>query len=433
MLWPPVVLVMLLDVRTIELAPGDTHLKRPMEIPPGLSHVVIRGNAAGSTLVLDADFQGSAAIVLSGATDVTLTGFAIRGNRSELKSDWSLPLQETAFADFYSANGILARMSSNITIRDVSLSRIRAFPILINASSDIVIDGAKIEDSGTLNRAGRNNTTGGILLEEGVTKFEVRRSTISRITGNAIWTHSYSRSPRQADGVIRENTIDTVGRDAIQVGHATRIRVENNTGANLGFPTDYVDVETHAVAVAVDTAGNVDHAVYANNSFTDVNGQCIDLDGFHDGEVTGNSCINKKPLDAYPALHYGIVFGNNDPATDSSGAVVTRNTLQGFAYGAVFLVGSANRIENNRFLDVNRAHCGATPVTARCNYALDQPDLLRSGIYLSKNGGRPAKTEGNVIRYNVITGFGIPKHCITAESGVSLAANTVSANVCTEP
>jgi parallel beta-helix repeat protein len=215
-----------------------------------------------------------------------------------------------------------------------------------------------------------------------------------------------------------------VGRDAIQVGHATNIRVQNNSGGDLGFPAEYVDVESHGVAVALDTAGNVDQSVYANNHFTDVNGQCIDLDGFHEGRVIGNSCTNKKPLDEYPALHYGIVFGNNDPGADSSGIVVTNNIVRGFAYGAIFLVGSRNRIENNVFFDINLAHCGTTPVSARCNYALDQPDLLRSGIYLSNNGGRPAVTKDNVIRNNTIQGFGMRAHCMAAAKGVALPPNT---------
>ena len=170
--------------------------------------------------------------------------------------------------------------------------------------------------------------------------------------------------------------------------------------------------------------------VYTGNRFTDVNGQCIDLDGFHDGEVAGNSCINTKPLEAYPASHFGIVFGNNDPGMDSTGVTITGNTLQGFAYGALFLAGSRNKVEGNRFLDVNRAHCGSTPVSARCNYALDQPDLLRSGIYLSGNGGRVTRTEGNVIRSNVVTGFGIGSHCVSAGAGARLGDNVLSSNSC---
>jgi len=424
--------LLLIDIRStgvVELPAGETHLVRPLEIPKGSRHVTLRGNPAGSALVLDAGFRGSAAVVADSASDLNLSGFEIRGNRTELKSDWYLPLKETAFADFFSGNGIVIRNSHRVVVRGIRFSRIRAFPLIVNASSDVLIDGVGIEDCGTLNRAGRNNTSGGILLEEGVSHFEVRDSAISRITGNAIWTHSYAHSARAADGWIRGNRITTVGRDAIQTGHATRVRVENNSGAELGFPVEYVDVEHHGVAVALDTAGNVDHSVYAHNRFTGVNGQCIDLDGFHDGEVTGNSCTNTKPFSAYPALHFGIVFGNNDPGMDSTGVVVTDNTLQGFAYGAVFLIGSRNRIENNRFLDLNLAHCGTIPVSARCNYALDQPDLLRSGIYLGNNGGRPAVTRDNVIRSNVVRGFGMEAHCLEAAAGVALPANR---NSCSE-
>ena len=67
--------------------------------------------------------------------------------------------------------------------------------------------------------------------------------------------------------------------------------------------------------MAIDTAGNVDHSVYTGNVFNRVNGQCIDLDGFHDGEVTGNSCENPATAATWPGLHFGILFGNHDPGT----------------------------------------------------------------------------------------------------------------------
>jgi Right handed beta helix region len=424
-----VIVLVLATLLSMDLAPGETHLKRPMPVPKGAAHVTIRGNPAGSTLVLDPDFKGSAAIVIDSASDVVLSGFNIRGNRKELKSDWYLPTKEAAFADFYTDNGILVKNSSRVTVSNVSFQSIKAFPVLVNASSAVTLDALKIEDCGTLNRAGRNNTTGGILFEEGVRQFEVRRSTFQRITGSAIWTHSYARSPRQSDGVIRDNRIDRVGRDAIQIGHATRVRVENNTGSELGFPTEYVDIESQGIAVALDTAGNVDHTVYANNRFIDVNGQCIDLDGFHDGEVTGNSCINRKPSAAYHASHYAIVVAHNDPGVASTGITITANTLQGFAYGGLFLTGSRNRIEDNRFLDLNRAHCGTKPVTAQCNYALDQPDLLRTGIYLSKD---KSVAVNNIIRANTIHGFGMKEHCIAAGPGVDLSKNTISGNSCAD-
>ena len=415
----------------IELPPGMTHLKRPLVIPKGAKDMIVRGNRAGSTLALDDDFQGSAAIVADGVTNLTLTSFLIEGDRTDLKSDWYLPLHEAAFADYYTANGIVIRNSTGVTVRGVGIAHIRAFPIIVNATSRAVIDSVTIEDSGTLNRDGKNNTTGGILIEEGSSGFEVRGSKISRVAGTAIWTHSYARSPRQQSGVIAGNTIDTVGRDAIQIGHATGVRVENNQGKRIGFPVEYIDFPGYGTPVAIDTAGNVDHTVYASNDFTDVNGQCIDLDGFHDGEVTGNKCINDPATAAqWLGLHFGILFGNHDPGMTSTNIAITGNTLQGFAYGGVFLVGDHHRIEGNRFLDVNLARCGTQPVPARCNALTDQPDALRSGIYLSDDGGRPAATRDNVIRNNVIEGAGMAQHCIAAKRGIDLRANTITGNSC---
>jgi hypothetical protein len=417
-----------LAAATLELRPGDTLLDAPLIVK---ANTVVRGHKSGSRLVMKSGFRGSAAVVIEGVSNVTLSGFEIAGDRTSLSSPWHLPLREAAFADYYPANGILIRRSSKVTVRDVKISRVRTFAVLVNASNEVRLQTLRIAQSGTLNPAGRNNTTGGILFEEGCAGFEVADSTIENITGNAIWTHSYARSRRQRDGIIRGNTITTVGRDAIQVGHATNVQVTENHGSEIGFPAEWVDVENHGVGVALDTAGNVDHSTYAGNQFTDVNGQCIDLDGFHHGSVTGNSCINKKPLEAYPASHYGIVFGNNDPAATSTAIVVSNNVLEGFGYGALFLVGTGNTIENNRFTSMNRAHCGAEPVTARCNYALtEQPDLLRSGIYLAANGGRPAETKNNVIRGNTITGFGMDHHCIAAAPGVELRVNQIAGNTC---
>ena len=415
----------------VELPAGQMHLNHPLVIPKGAKNVVLRGSAAGSALVLDADFKGSATIEVDGASNVTLAGFSIAGDGTEMKSDWYLPLKEAAFADYYTANGIVVRNSTNVTIRGVGFSHIRAFPILVNSTAGSLIDSVTIEDSGTLNHDGHNNTTGGILIEEGSSGFEVKNSNISRVTGNAIWTHSYARSPRQSDGEIHDNLITTVGRDAIQIGHATRVRVENNKGSEIGFPVEYVDFPGYATPVAIDTAGNVDHSFYVGNEFKSVAGQCIDLDGFHDGEVTGNQCINPQAeASQWIGLHFGILFGNHDPGMTSTNVLIAHNTLQGFAYGGVFLIGDHNRIEDNRFLDVNLEKCGTKPISAKCNALIDQPNALRSGIYLSDDGGRPASTRDNIIRNNVIQGYGMVQHCVAAKQGVDLKANTVAGNSC---
>ncbi len=408
------------------------HLKRPIVIPKGARNITVRGNRNGTVLALDPGFEGSAAIVADGVENLTLTGFEIDGDRTEMKSDWYLPERELAFADYYPANGIVIRNSRNVMLRGILISRVRAFAAIVNATAGAVVDSVTVEDSGTLNREGHNNTTGGILFEEGCKGFEVRQSKFTRITGNAIWTHSYARSPRQTDGAIHDNLITTVGRDAIQIGHATSVRVASNKGSEIGIPVEYIDFPGYGTPVAIDTAGNVDHSSYIGNEFTTVNGQCINLDGFHDGEITGNSCVNDPATAADRlGLHYGVSMGNHDPAMTSSNIEILNNTFRGFAYGGLFLFGQNNRIEGNRFLDLNLAGCGIAP-SVKCAALLDEPDALRSGIYLSDNGGRPVVTRDNVIRNNTITGAGIAAHCVTAKRGVNLKANTISGNTCSD-
>ena len=93
------------------------------------------------------------------------------------------------------------------------------------------IDHVSVKDSGSLNAKGRNNTTGGILLEEGTDQFTVTDSVFGNIRGNAVWTHSRYMSPRNSRGKIANNQFFDIGRDAIQVGHATRVDVTRQSTA----------------------------------------------------------------------------------------------------------------------------------------------------------------------------------------------------------
>jgi hypothetical protein len=281
-----------------------------------------------------------------------------------------------------------------------------------------------VENSGGRNDKKRNNTTGGILLEDGTAGFEVTDSTFRNVLGNGIWTHSRYESPRNRDGLIARNRFDGIARDAIQVGHATEVRVERNTGARIGYPIDAVDVENGGTPVAIDTAGNVDAAIYAQNRFEEINGKCIDLDGFHDGRVEENTCVNRKPASEYPFGHYGIVFNNTNPDMRSENIVVTGNVIEGAKYGGIFLIGRGHTITGNRLRELNQARCD------NCQYFEGEPDLLHSGIYLGRRAERPDPAAGNRIEGNIITGYKMDRRCIGAAPGVSLASNTIRANTC---
>jgi len=414
----------------IELPAGTLVLHRELTLPENAHNLEIRGSPSGSTLRAAADFHGRALIYSKNATDLRLSAFRIDGNRAALEKPIGLPPSDVPFARYYRNNGILVEGATRIAIRDVSFTQVADYPLLVSASSAVRIEGVHIEDSGSLSPTGRNNASGGILLEEGTRDFEVRQCTIRRVWGNAIWTHSNYFSPRNAGGIIARNAIEEVARDAIQVGHATNIRVENNTGRRIGYPLELVDMAGSAIPVAIDTAGNVDRSSYVGNRFEEVDGQCIDLDGFHDGEVRENSCVSRGSYAEYPNAQYGIVFGNSNPDMQSVNVTIAGNLIDGAGYGGIFLIGARHVVSGNRLLGLNRNRCTGDMRQPRCNYAPDQPALLHSGIYLGRGAARPADTVHNRIQGNQISGFAIGQTCVTAAPGVSLAANSIAGNRC---
>jgi hypothetical protein len=211
----------------------------------------VRGNPAGTTLRMAPDFVGRAAIVVRGPA--RLHDFSIEGNgevRAELPP-WNVP-----FVRFTRGNGVLVEGGRGVVIQRLMIRNVGGFAVLVSRSHRVGIGQVTVEDSGSRNAAGKNNTTGGILLEEGTTYFEVGGCTFRNVRGNGIWTHSLYTSPRNVLGWIYKNKFDTIGRDAVQVGHAIDVIVRGNGGRAIGFPKEIVD----ATPAALDTAGNVEHS-----------------------------------------------------------------------------------------------------------------------------------------------------------------------------
>jgi hypothetical protein len=397
--------------------------------------LVIVGNPKGTILRMAEGFTGRAAIVCDRAVNVRLAGFTIDGRRASVKERVGLPPSNVRFADFYKRNGILAEGVEGLSMSRLSFQNIWAFPVLASRSKRVRIEHLTVKDCGGQNEKARNNTTGGVLIEEGSTDFEVRQSAFDNVLGNGVWTHSNYGSPRNERGLFAENTFHEIGRDAIQVGHATGVRVENNTGDRIGFPFEAIDVETGATPVGIDTSGNVDHSVYTQNRFREVNGKCIDLDGFHDGEVTFNSCVNTGTAESYPHGHFGIVVNNYNPDMRSEHITIADNTIDGSKFGGVFLIGSNHTVVRNKLLNLNLAHCNESAAKIGCVAIQGEPDVLQAGIYLGRIAAEWAQkradaSKGHVIRDNVITGYKMNARCVMAAPGVDLKASTVEGNSC---
>jgi parallel beta-helix repeat protein len=414
----------------VTLPSGVIEVSREIDIAPGAHDLDIRGNS--TTIKAAATFRGRALIVITGAKNIKLHDLSIDGNRDAIARPHGLPSASAMFSRFVANNGIIAESTDNVELNRIKAHSIAGFTILVNASHTVKIQAIEITDSGGLNTMKRNNTTGGILLEEGTTDFDVLDCRIANVRGNGIWTHSLYTSPRNARGRIVGNEFAMIARDAIQVGHATDVRVESNRGRMIGYPAEEVDYEGRAFPVAIDTAGNVDKTVYRNNQFEEIDGKCIDLDGFHDGEVGGNICRNEDEVKAYPYGNFGIIMNNSNPDMQSRNIRITGNTIDGGLFGGIFIIGSGHTVSGNRLSRLNLAHCNEPGPINCVGAAGAQPDLLRSGIYLGSGADRPDMAVNNTVENNEIGGYGMSRHCIGVAPGVSLDKNKVSKNDCSD-
>ncbi len=333
------------------------------------------------------DPNAKAVLHIRNEKQVTIRNVVIDGRRDTLQRPFPIAENGAPFIDYYPLNGIAIDRSQNVLIENVTLRNVTNLAIVVARSSNVRILKVTVEDSGSLDSRGLNNTTGGILIEEGTVNFEVRDCHLIRVRGNAIWTHSYTESPKNRDGIITGNEIDTAARDAIQVGHATRVKVFDNVMRNIGYPAEIVDAEP----VGIDTAGDVDQSEYRTNRMFEINGKCFDLDGFRDGDVTRNICINIKPPEAYPHGNFAVVFNDSHPDSKSQNIVIRDNVFDGLKYGGIYVIGPGHLIENNVLLNTNLSKSS---------------DPLLSSTIAFANGVLRPNPAGAVVRGNFIAGKG---------------------------
>jgi hypothetical protein len=412
--------------RVVELPAGTIEMHRELLVANGTE---LRGSPRGTVLHAAADFDGRALLVVYGA-GVTVRDLTLDGNRETLEHRTGLPRADRPFSEFTRGNGILALGARNLHLLRLRFRNIPGFAVLASRGRGVHIERADVADSGSRDARGRNNSTGGILLEEGTRDFGVTHSQFRNIRGSGVWTHSLFTSPRNSDGEIAFNEFADLARDAIQVGHATNVNVEDNWGTRIGYPAELVDLEDQAYPVALDTAGDVDRTRYARNRFTEVDGKCIDLDGFHDGEVIDNACVNRPDGSLYPYGNVGILFNDSNPHTRSRNIRLTGNLLDGVKFTGIYTFGTGHTIARNRLLNVNLAHCNEEAAKSGCYYPKGEPDALQSGIYLGRGFLWSEPSQAIVVEDNEISGFGMKQRCIGYAPGVSPGANTVRNNRC---
>lgn len=413
----------------VRLPDGVTVLSRELRVPPNSAGLEIVGGT-NSVLRASPAFDGRALIIVQNVARVKIHNLRLEGNRTDVDRPTDLPSASSAFLSHFPGNGILIDDSRDIEIADLSIREISGFAVLASRVKKIKIRKLLVEETGGRNTRGRNNTTGGVLFEEGTDDFEVRDSTFRKVSGNGIWTHSTYLSSRNYRGLIIGNRFEQIGRDAIQIGHANRVRVENNTGRYIGYPVNLVDVEGGGTPVGIDTAGKVDEGVYTRNRFEEINGKCIDLDGFHDGEISENTCVNKGHARDYPHGHYALVMNNANQSMESQLIIVRDNVFDGTRFGGIFVIGKRHQILRNKLLNLNKGHCNVGLPDLRCDALPDQPRLTEAGIYLGTKGERTAAATGVLVADNEISGFNMAANCIVLAPTLAPGQNEIRNNKC---
>jgi hypothetical protein len=363
----------LLQAKTgaVTLPSGTIEISREIVLPPDAHDLDIKGS--NTILKMSSAFRGRSLLSLPAGKNIKIHDLMLDGNRAAFPQRVPAPQASAMLSRVIANNGIVAENVAGLEIYRLDAKEFAGFPILIAGGSGARIHDVRLTDSGSLDFAGHNNGTGGLAFEEGATDFEVSNALFGKVRGNGIWIRSTGATASK--GRITANEFEVLARSAIEMNHAADVTISGNTGHMIGFPGEEVLIAGTMLPAAIVAAGSVDRAVIRGNTFDEIAGRCMSLDGLTNSEVATNVCGD------------GL-------------------------FNAMLIRGSANRITDNRFTGMN---------TAR----RDQPESLRDGIYLA--GG----ASGNTVTGNEIRGYGMAQHCVDGPQGV-VAANTVKNNACVD-
>ena len=237
---------------TVMLPAGVIEISREVTIPADAHDLLVR--AKGTTLKASAAFRGRALLYIAGGLNIRVEDLALDGSRDAVGRMASLPPSGTMYARVVANNGIVAEGVTGLEIARVKARNIAGFAVLVNGGLGAKLSEIEVTDSGGYNPQHRNNGAGGIALEEGLADFDVRRCLIGGIRGSAITLRNVKR------GVIQENELNVLARDAVTADHVTSVIIRNNRSREIGYPTSDFD----GSAVCFRLTASSDNTVEAN-------------------------------------------------------------------------------------------------------------------------------------------------------------------------
>lgn len=374
-----------LNGRRLYIPGGRTYLlSTPVEFPSGSLNITLAGDGPSTRLKRGANMPSNKGVFeLVGSKYVGFKDFEFDGDVTT-----STQLNYTAFSGDPMHSTLLGNTSfwfkagcTNILFDNVTIQHTGGYSVLLDARagniSDIYLLNCKFKNNrphlfgtttGDLNYG---SWTGGIHYQGDGTNYAVENLYVqgclfSRNTGNCVWGHMYALNKLHRNINVVDSWFWDCGLDAILVGGVMGGSVANNKFRRIGYVTT-TDSDTpvpkylaNKYAVGIDTAGLVRGVNYTGNTLVSVNGGCIDLDGYSEGTVSGNTCIMPEsgqpeytedsiaisgPTASGTNWTYGAQVSNsNNDSIAGTSTTVCDNTFKNMGGGAVRMYASRSGV-----------------------------------------------------------------------------------------
>jgi len=353
--------------------PGGLFQVGLVTIPSGAIPIMILGQGEATVLQRNQAIPAGHGMLDIYGSNVMLSSFAIEGTVST-----AIPLLYNR--DFIGTGGndpMAQSLTQNSSIwvhgplskfmmQSVSVRHTGGYSVLVDAGSggisDVVIQnchfgdnrphtfglaaGSAVYGSWTgcvyFNSDGRSTNPGCVCK-----RVQATQNAFLRNTGNCLWMHSYGIDELCESFQFFQNTFLDSGLDGILMGCIIGGAVSGNVFRRNGYVCQ--DDTSPGVprwlpnlnATGLDSAGLVLNVPYCNNTFTSMNGGCLDLDSHGSGCISGNVCTT--PSAGEPAYEEDQIATSGISGTGATSYGVNLNNSSNTPSGAanVSIVGNS--------------------------------------------------------------------------------------------
>lgn len=410
----------------IYIPAGRYLLNSPLLFPVNAPPILFFGDGNGTVFLRGAALPASQGLFDVSGADVTFESFVVDGQiTNSTPMDYAtvagnpMLAQLTANTSFWIHSNTARVRLSNITIRHTG-----GYAVLVDTANGLIenveISSCLLENNrpftfGTA-AAGLNfgswpggiyvNGDGRVAGQNRVLRdFVVLGCTFRRNTGNNLWTHLLGLEELHENVRFIGNAFTDCGLDGILMGGISGGVVVGNTFRRIGYVCSDDTSRSvprwlpNAQATGLDTSGTVQGVMYANNSFTSVNGACMDLDGFGSGVVSGNVCRCPKPGDSDYDDDQIAFSGPNNNGQESYG--VNMGNTNNVPEAAVSVTISGNQFLNLhagaiRMFAARDSHCVGNTIEAPADSAVAPIVVGNIGV------GPNQRAQNNRIHHNHI-------------------------------